>query len=149
MDVKRRMNHQNVLDQLTELFVDRGVPEYIRSDTGPEFTAQAVRDWLKAVGVKTLYIEPGSPWENGYVESFNGKLRNELLNLEVFDTLWEAMGVALAGVILTSLKGTEARLDAQIKDLRGEVGELRERMAHLEGLLEGLREAITVRAAAS
>ena len=65
MDVKRRMNHQNVLDQLTELFVDRGVPEYIRSDTGPEFTAQAVRDWLKAVGVKTLYIEPGSPWENG------------------------------------------------------------------------------------
>ena len=60
-----------------------------------------------------------------------------------------AMGVALAGVILTSLRGTEARLDAQIKDLRGEVGELRERMAHLEGLLEGLREAITVRAAAS
>ena len=61
MDVKRRMNHQNVLDQLTELFVDRGVPDYIRSDNGPEFTAQAVRDWLKAVGVKTLYIEPGSP----------------------------------------------------------------------------------------
>ena len=57
MDVKRRMNHQNVLDQLTELFVDRGVPDYIRSDNGPEFTAQAVRDWLKAVGVKTLYIE--------------------------------------------------------------------------------------------
>ena len=57
---------------------------------GSEFTAQAVRDWLKAVGVKTLYIEPGSPWENGYVESFNGKLRDELLNVEVFDTLWEA-----------------------------------------------------------
>ena len=94
MDVKRRMNHQNVLDQLTELFVDRGVPEYIRSDNGPEFTAQAVRDWLKAVGVKTLYIEPGSPWENGYVESFNGKLRDELLNLEVFDTLWEAKVLA-------------------------------------------------------
>ena len=94
MDVKRRMNHQNVLDQLTELFVDRGVPDYIRSDNGPEFTAQAVRDWLKAVGVKTLYIEPGSPWENGYVESFNGKLRDELLNLEIFDTLWEAKVLA-------------------------------------------------------
>ncbi len=74
------MNHQDVLDRLAELFVDRGVPEYIRSDNGSEFTAQAVRDWLKAVGVRTLYIEPGSPWENGYVESFNGKLRDELLN---------------------------------------------------------------------
>ena len=61
-----------------------------RSDNGPEFTTQAVRDWLKAVGVKTLYIEPGSPWENGYVESFNGKLRDELLNREVFETLREA-----------------------------------------------------------
>ena len=59
------MNHQDVLDRLAELFVDRGVPEYIRSDNGSEFTAQAVRDWLKAVGVRTLYIEPGSPWENG------------------------------------------------------------------------------------
>ena len=75
------MNHQDVLDRLAELFVDRGVPEYIRSDNGSEFTAQAVRDWLKAVGVRTLYIEPGSPWENGYVESFNGKLRDELLNV--------------------------------------------------------------------
>ena len=90
IDVKRQMNHQDVLDRLAELFVDRGVPEYIRSDNGSEFTAQAVRDWLKAVGVRTLYIEPGSPWENGYVESFNGKLRDELLNVEIFDTLWEA-----------------------------------------------------------
>jgi transposase InsO family protein len=90
IDVKRQMNHQDVLDRLGELFVDRGVPGYIRSDNGPEFTAQAVRDWLKAVGVKTLYIEPGSPWENGYVESFNGKLRDELLNREVFETLKEA-----------------------------------------------------------
>ena len=90
IEVQRQMNHQDVLDRLAELFVDRGVPEYIRSDNGSEFTAQAVRDWLKAVGVRTLYIEPGSPWENGYVESFNGKLRDELLNVEVFDTLWEA-----------------------------------------------------------
>ena len=90
IEVKRQMNHQDVLDRLAELFVDRGVPEYIRSDNGSEFTAQAVRDWLKAVGVRTLYIEPGSRWENGYVESFNGKLRDELLNVEIFDTLWEA-----------------------------------------------------------
>ena len=73
IEVKRQMNHQDVLDQLAELFVDRGVPEYIRFDNGPEFTAKAVRDWLKAVGVKTLNIEQGSPWENGYVESFNVK----------------------------------------------------------------------------
>ena len=75
---------------MAELFVDRGVPEFIRSDNGSEFTAQAVRDWLQAVGVRTLYIEPGSPWENGYLESFNGKLRDELLNMEIFDTLGEA-----------------------------------------------------------
>ena len=91
IDVDRQMNHQNVLDRLAELFVDRGVPpQYIRSDNGAEFTARAVRDWLQAVGVKTLYIEPGSPWQNGYIESFNGKLRDELLNGEIFDTLWEA-----------------------------------------------------------
>ena len=72
IDVKRQMNHQDVLDRLAELFVDRGVPEFIRSDNGSEFTAQAVRDWLQAVGVRTLYIEPGSPWENW---SFNGMRR--------------------------------------------------------------------------
>ena len=90
IDVKRRMNHQDVLERLAELFVERGVPRYIRSDNGAEFTARAVRDWLQAVGVQTLYIEPGSPWENGYIESFNGKLRDELLNGEIFDTLVEA-----------------------------------------------------------
>jgi transposase InsO family protein len=66
------------------------VPEYIRSDNGAEFTAKAVRNWLQQVGVKTLYIEPGSPWENGYIESFNGKLRDELLEREIFETLLEA-----------------------------------------------------------
>ncbi len=84
------MNHQDVLERLAELFVGRGVPECLRSDNGSEFTARVVRDWLKAVGVRTLYIEPGSPWENGYVESFNGKLRDELLDVEVFETLKEA-----------------------------------------------------------
>jgi transposase InsO family protein len=79
-----------VLERLTELFVLRGVPAYVRSDNGPEFTATVVREWLERVGVKTLYIEPGSPWENGYIESFNGKLRDELLNGETFDTVLEA-----------------------------------------------------------
>ena len=68
----------------------RGVPDRVRSDNGPEFTAGVVRDWLGRVGIRTLYIEPGSPWENGYVESFKGKLRDELLNRESFETLLEA-----------------------------------------------------------
>jgi transposase InsO family protein len=88
--VARSIKHQDVLDQLYELFLCRGVPEHIRSDNAPEFTAKAVRKWLANLGVKTLYIEPGSPWENGYVEPFIGKLRDELLNGEIFDTLLEA-----------------------------------------------------------
>jgi transposase InsO family protein len=90
LSVARKLNSQNVLDELSTLFLNRGIPEYIRSDNGPEFTAKAVREWLELVGVSTLYIEPGSPWENGYIESFNGKLRNELLNGEIFTTLFEA-----------------------------------------------------------
>ena len=84
------MSSEDVLERLAWLFVTRGVPEYIRSDNGSEFTATAVRTWLQKVGVQTLYIEPGSPWENGYIESFNGKLRDELLNGEIFYTLIEA-----------------------------------------------------------
>ena len=79
-----------MLDQLTELFLTRGIPEHLRSDNGSEFTAAVVREWLARLRVRTLYIEPGSPWENGYIESFNGKLQDELLKREVFDTLWEA-----------------------------------------------------------
>ena len=79
-----------MLERLGELFVHRGIPAHIRSDNGPEFTAQAVRDWLSRLGIGTLFIEPGSPWEKGYVESFNGKLRDELLNGEIFYTLKEA-----------------------------------------------------------
>jgi len=78
------------LQTLDELFVTRGLPEYIRSDNGAEFTAKAVRQWLETLEIKPLYIEPGSPCENGYVESFNGKLRDELLKREMFDTLHEA-----------------------------------------------------------
>ena len=90
MRVDRHISSQDVIDQLYELFLLRGVPEHIRSDNGPEFTAKRVRDWLAGLGVKTLFIEPGSPWENGYIESFNGKLRDELLNREIFTTLTEA-----------------------------------------------------------
>jgi transposase InsO family protein len=90
IDVARRITADDVLERLSGLFTRRGVPEHLRSDNGPEFTAKAVRQWLGRAGVKTLFIAPGSPWENGYVESFNGKLRDELLNPEVFDTLLEA-----------------------------------------------------------
>ncbi len=90
IDVARRMTSEDVLERLTDLFICRGVPDHIRSDNGAEFTASAVREWLEKVGVKTLFIEPGSPWENGYCESFNGKLRDEFLNREVFYTLPEA-----------------------------------------------------------
>ncbi len=90
IDVARRLRSDDVLEQLSWLMATRGVPEHIRSDNGAEFTAHAVRDWLKRVGVKTLFIEPGSPWENGYIESFNGKLGDELLKRERFDTLREA-----------------------------------------------------------
>ncbi len=88
--VDRKLNSTHVLETLAELFIHKGPPEHIRSDNGPEFCAQAVKNWLRCLQVKTLFIEPGSPWENGYVESFNGKLRDELLNAEVFTTLNEA-----------------------------------------------------------
>ena len=88
--VARKIKSDDVLHCLTDLFVKHGPPEHIRSDNGPEFTAKAVRSWLGRIGVKTLFIAPGSPWENGYNESFNGKLRDEVLNREIFYTLKEA-----------------------------------------------------------
>ncbi len=88
--VDRRLRSDDVLFCLADLFLEHGIPDHIRSDNGSEFTAKAVRDWLFRIGVKTLFIEPGSPWENGYIESFNGKLRDEKLNGEVFYTLKEA-----------------------------------------------------------
>jgi transposase InsO family protein len=87
--VERKLSSTQVLETLSDLFMERGPPEHIRSDNGPEFCAEAVKRWLKRLEVKTLFIEPGSPWENGYVESFNGKLRDELLGGEVFTTLKE------------------------------------------------------------
>jgi len=88
--VARRLNSTDVIEALCDLFIVRGIPAHIRSDYGPEFIAAALREWIAAVGAKTAYIEPGSPWENGYVESFNGRLRDELLNGEIFYTLAEA-----------------------------------------------------------
>jgi len=88
--VGRKLGSADVIDVLADLFIARGTPGFIRSDNGPEFVATAVKGWISGVGAKTAYIEPGSPWENGYVESFNGKLRDELLNAEVFNTLLEA-----------------------------------------------------------
>ncbi len=88
--VRRRLDHEGVQDCLTELFCTRGVPAHLRSDNGPEFIARILRRWLDKLNVKPLFIEPGSPWENGYIESFNGKMRDELLNGEIFYTLKEA-----------------------------------------------------------
>lgn len=88
--VSRHFKSHDVLEHLSEIFVERGVPDFIRSDNGSEFIAKALRQWLYRLGVKTLFIEPGSPWENGYIESFNGKLRDELLSGELFESLFEA-----------------------------------------------------------
>ena len=88
--VDQKLNSMNVIDALTDLFIMRGPPAFIRSDNGPEFIAQTVRNWIAAVGAKTAYIEPDSPWENGYCESFNGRFRDELLNGEIFYSLREA-----------------------------------------------------------
>jgi putative transposase len=88
--VARQVTAHDVVEELTKLFVTRGTPKYLRSDNGSEFVAETVRTWLQRVGVETLFIEPGSPWENGYIESFNGKFRDELLNGEIFDTIVEA-----------------------------------------------------------
>lgn len=91
--VANRLKSDDVLEALSDLFIEHGLPDYIRSDNGSEFTATTLREWLKQLNVKTAYIEPGSPWENGYNESFNGRLRDELLNGEVFYTLKEAQTI--------------------------------------------------------
>jgi putative transposase len=90
IEVGRSIRAKDVISVLQYLFMVRGVPKFIRSDNGPEFIADAIKKWLEDKGVETLYIEPGSPWENGYVESFNGKFRDEVLNREVFYSVKEA-----------------------------------------------------------
>ena len=88
--VARKLKAIDVIDVLSDLFILQGIPAYIRSDNGPEFLAKAVQEWIAVVGAKTAYIERGSPWENGYIESFNARLRDELLDGEIFYTLREA-----------------------------------------------------------
>lgn len=88
--IERKLKAVDVIDVLSDLFITRGVPEHVRSDNGPEFIATAVQEWIAAVGAKTAYIAPGSPWENGFAESFNARLRDELINGEIFYSLAEA-----------------------------------------------------------
>jgi len=88
--VARKLKAIDVVNVLSDLFILRGVPGHVRSNNGPEFVGKAVRDWITAVGTRTAFIEPGSPWENGYCESVNSKLRDELLNGEIFPSLAEA-----------------------------------------------------------
>jgi transposase InsO family protein len=99
---ERRLTHQDVLKVLTGLFVQYGVPVHIRSDNRSEFTAKKVRNWLARLKVKPLFIEPGSPWENGYIESFNGKMRDELLEREIFYSLKEVQEYWKCGVSITT-----------------------------------------------
>jgi putative transposase len=96
LEIERGITSEHVIDVLAEMFRLRGVPKHIRSDNGPEFIAQAIRRWLNLAGVETLYVEPGSPWENGYVESFHSRLRDELTNGEDFANLAEAKYLAEA-----------------------------------------------------
>ncbi len=96
LKVARSITSEDVIDTLAELFAMRGVPRHIRSDNGPEFIAQSIRRWLKQVGVEALYIEPGSPWENGYAESFHGRVRDEFLAMETFDSLTAARALTAA-----------------------------------------------------
>ena len=91
--VARRLGSQEVIETLADVMLMRGIPEHLRLDNGPEFVARKLRKWLASLGTGTLYIEPGSPWENGYCESFNGKLRDECLNGEIFYSLKEAQVV--------------------------------------------------------
>ena len=104
--VARRLKSIDVIDVLSDLFILRGVPAHIRSDNGPEFLAKAVQEWIGAVGAKTAYITPGSPWENGFIESFNARLRDELLDGEIFYTLREAqIIIESAGAVTTMPSG--------------------------------------------
>ena len=89
--VRRKLSSVDVIDMLTDLFILRGPPAFVRSDNGPEFVAEAVQRWVTAVGARTASIEPGSPWENGYIESFNARFRDELLDGEIFYSLKEAL----------------------------------------------------------
>ena len=116
--VSRRLKSIDVIDVLSDLFILRGVPGHVRSDNGPEFVAKAVQEWIGAVGANTAYIAPGSPWENGFIESFNARLRDELLDGEIFYTLREAQIIIEAGVVTTTPSGRMPRSATGLRLLR-------------------------------
>ena len=118
--VARKIRAHDVLEVLADLFARHGPPEHLRSDNGPEFTAKLVRQWLARLGVQTLYIEPSSPWENGYNESFNGKLRDEFLNGEIFYTLPEAVILVEQWRRLYRCPSVDARADRDERRARPE-----------------------------
>ena len=116
--INRKLKAIDVIDVLSDLFILRGVPGHIRSDNGPEFVAKAVQEWIAAVGAKTAYIAPGSPWENGYVESFNARLRDELLDGEIFYTLERPRSSSKAGGATTTRSGRMPRSATSRRRLR-------------------------------
>jgi putative transposase len=116
--VARRLRSIDVIDLLSDLFILRGVPGHIRSDNGPEFIARAVQDWIAAVGARTAYIERGSPWENGFIESFNARLRDELLNGEIFYTSGRRRSSLRAGDGTTTPSGRMPRSDTRLPPRR-------------------------------
>ena len=123
--VGRKLKLIDVIDVLSDLLILRGIPGHVRSDNGPEFIAKAVRGWIAAVGAKTAYIEPGSPWENGYCESFNSKLRDELLNMEIFSSLNEAKYLFKAGGATTMYNAHTPHWDTDRPPQRPSCGRLR------------------------
>src|SRR5262249_5749986 len=109
--VARKLKAIDVIDVLSDLFILRGIPAHIRSDNGPEFVAKAVHDWIAGVGAKTAYIERGSPWENGYIESFNARLRDELLNGEIFSLFARPRSSSRVGDATTTRSGPTPQSD--------------------------------------
>jgi transposase InsO family protein len=113
LEVDRSITGEDVVDTLEYLFQVHGEPEFIRSDNGPEFVSEVVRKWLKDSGVRTLFIEPGSPWENAYSEAFNSRLRDEFLNQELFTCLTEARVLAERYRVYHNLDRPHSSLDYQ------------------------------------
>jgi transposase InsO family protein len=111
--VARKLKASDVIDLLSDLFILRGIPAYIRSDNGPEFVAKTVQEWIAVVGAKTAYIERGSPWEKGYIESLNARLRDELLNGEIFYTLREPRSSSRVGDATTTRSGPTPQSDTR------------------------------------
>jgi transposase InsO family protein len=139
--VARKLNAIEVIDVLSDLFILRGIPGHIRSDNGPEFVAKAVQDWIAVVGAKTAYIERGSPWENGYIESFNARLRDELLNGEIFYSLREAQ-IVIESWRRRYAASLQCRSAARLSGLQtASTGGLRSRVRRVSGCATSIGSA--------